>query len=101
MVLLKYHGGAEDGTNKRHRHPRKRAVGDGGRRARRRGASGQTDTWLVEGDEPLVSFFVVCGPIEYFGANGEIVSRDTAAAKAEIYCRNCAENGLFPVALSR
>jgi 2,4'-dihydroxyacetophenone dioxygenase len=63
--------------------------------------AGQTDTWAVEGDEPLVSFFVVCGPVEYFGPGGEIVSRDTAQSKAEIYRRFCAANGLAPTALAR
>ncbi|HEY7611054.1 MAG TPA: 2,4'-dihydroxyacetophenone dioxygenase family protein [Alphaproteobacteria bacterium] len=62
--------------------------------------AGQTDTWSVEGDEPLVSLFVVRGPVEYLDAEGRVVSRDTAAAKAEAYRRFCAEQGLAPVALA-
>lgn len=61
--------------------------------------AGQTDSWSVEGDEPFVSLFVVRGPVEYLDANGKVVSRDTAAAKAEVYRRFCAEKGLVPTAL--
>jgi 2,4'-dihydroxyacetophenone dioxygenase len=61
--------------------------------------AGQTDTWSVEGDEPLVSFFLVAGPVEYFGPDGKIAHRDTAAGKADVYRRYCAEHGLAPAAL--
>ena len=63
--------------------------------------AGQADTWSVEGDEPLVSLFIVRGPVEYLDAEGQVVSRDTAEGKAEAYRRFCAERNLAPVALSR
>jgi anti-sigma factor ChrR (cupin superfamily) len=62
--------------------------------------AGQIDTWAVEGDAPLVSLFVVRGPVEYLDAEGRVASRDTAAAKAEAYRRFCAEHGLAPTALA-
>ena len=62
--------------------------------------AGQIDSWAVEGDEALVSLFVVRGPVEYLDAEDRVTSRDTAAGKAEIYRRFCAEHGLAPVALA-
>lgn len=61
--------------------------------------AGQIDQWSVEGDAPLVSFFVVRGPVEYLDEFGRVMSRDTASAKAETYRRFCAGNGLVPTAL--
>lgn len=62
--------------------------------------AGQIDSWAVEGDAPLVSFFVVRGPVEYLDAEGRVIARDTAAAKADAYRRFCAEHGLAPRALA-
>jgi anti-sigma factor ChrR (cupin superfamily) len=63
--------------------------------------AGQIDAWSVEGDAPLVSFFVVRGPVEYLDEDGRVTHRDTAPAKAELYRRYCAEHGLAPTALAR
>ena len=62
--------------------------------------AGQIDSWAVEGDAPLVSLFVVRGPVEYLDAEGRVTSRDTATGKAELYRRYCAERGLAPAALA-
>lgn len=61
--------------------------------------AGQIDQWSVEGDAPLVSLFVVRGPVEYLDEFGRVARRDTAAGKAEAYRRFCAEHGLAPRAL--
>lgn len=107
-VLLKVEPGTRIG---RHRHlgdvhgfvlSGRRRLGDGrvlGPGEFEHEPAGRIDQWSVEGGAPLVSLFVVRGPVEYLDEFGRVLSRDTAAGKAETYRRFCAERGLVPAAL--
>jgi len=39
--------------------------------------AGQVDTWMVEGEEPLISLFVVGGLVMYLDAEGKVVREET------------------------
>ena len=63
--------------------------------------AGQVDTWMAEGEEPLISLFVVRGAVEYLDAEGKVVRAETTDSKAEAYRCFCAERGLAPLDLYR
>jgi hypothetical protein len=44
-------------------------------------APGTVDTLAVEGDEELIMLFIVDGPVEYLGIDGEVMRRETQATK--------------------
>jgi len=61
--------------------------------------AGNVDWWQAVGDEPVVVHIVSFGAMEYLGADGEILRRDTAASLRERYLAFCAETGLAPLDL--
>lgn len=61
--------------------------------------AGQVDTWSAEGDERLVSLFVVKGSVEYLGLSGEVIFRETVATKQRGYLRACDVQRVKPIDL--
>ena len=58
--------------------------------------AGNIDAWTVEGDQPLVSLFIVCGPVDYLDPEGRVLRTDTADGRAEAYRRFCLAQGVAP-----
>ena len=54
---------------------------------------GNVDTWSSVGDEPLVTFIVASGAVEYFGEDDTIVFRSDGKAMLETYRAFCAAHG--------
>ncbi len=54
---------------------------------------GNTDTWWVEGDRPLVSLFVVRGAVEYLDAQGQVKFVETSSSKERAYRDACLAQG--------
>ncbi|OVZ55083.1 hypothetical protein CDO44_22810 [Pigmentiphaga sp. NML080357] len=50
--------------------------------------AGTVDTLVAEGDEELVIFFIVDGPVEFLSADGDIVRRETQATKIRSFEEN-------------
>jgi quercetin dioxygenase-like cupin family protein len=61
--------------------------------------SGNTDTWKVVGDVPLVVFVVVMGAVEYLDADGTVTSRYTAERLFDLYLAHCEATGIAPLDL--
>jgi 2,4'-dihydroxyacetophenone dioxygenase len=61
--------------------------------------AGNTDTWKVIGDVPLVVLVVVMGAVEFIGADNTVTSRVTADTLMEIYHQYCAANDKQPLDL--
>jgi quercetin dioxygenase-like cupin family protein len=62
---------------------------------------GNVDAWAVEGDESLVSLFIVLGLVEYLDPEGRVIRLETTESKAEAYFRTCADAGIQPLNLYR
>jgi len=56
--------------------------------------SGNVDSWMAVGDEPVIVHITSYGAMEYFGPSGDIVKRDSASSLRDAYLRYCAENGV-------
>ena len=61
--------------------------------------AGNTDTWKVIGDAPLVVLVVVMGAVEFIGADNTVTSRVTADTLMQIYHQYCAANAVEPLDL--
>jgi quercetin dioxygenase-like cupin family protein len=61
--------------------------------------SGNVDSWMAVGDEPVVVHIIAYGAMEYLGENDQVVKRDTAGSLREAYLRYCRENALAPLDL--
>lgn len=57
---------------------------------------GNTDSWKVVGETPLIVMIVVTGAVEYLGPDNQVTARFTADTLREIYHRHCAEIGIEP-----
>lgn len=55
---------------------------------------GDVHTLVVEGGEEMITLFVVHGAIDYLDGEGNLVRRDTAQSKLELYERHCRAHGL-------
>src|SRR5262249_31028410 len=56
--------------------------------------AGNTDTWKVVGDVPLVVLVVVMGAVEFIGPDNTVTDRITADTLMEMYQQHCAANGI-------
>jgi hypothetical protein len=56
--------------------------------------SGNVDSWMAVGDQPVVVHIIAYGAMEYLGANGEVLKRDTPGSLREVYLRYCNANTL-------
>jgi quercetin dioxygenase-like cupin family protein len=57
--------------------------------------AGNTDSWGVHGDEPLIVMVVVIGAVEYIDRrSGAVAKRYTASTLRELYREHCAMTGL-------
>jgi 2,4'-dihydroxyacetophenone dioxygenase len=56
--------------------------------------AGNTDTWKVVGDVPLVVLVVVMGAVEFIGPDNTVTDRITADRLMEMYQQHCAANGI-------
>ncbi len=54
---------------------------------------------MAVGSGAAVIYIVAYGAMEYLGADGEVLRRDSPASLREIYLRYCRENGLPPLPL--
>jgi hypothetical protein len=61
--------------------------------------AGNTDSWKVVGDTPLVVLVVVMGAVEFIGPDNAVTGRVTADALMEMYHRHCAANDIQPLDL--
>lgn len=61
--------------------------------------AGNTDSWKVVGDVPLVVLVVVMGAVEFIGSDHTVTGRVTADTLMEMYQRHCAANDLHPLDL--
>lgn len=61
--------------------------------------TGNIDSWMAVGDEPVVVHITAFGDMEYLGERGEVLRRDGARSLREIYLRHCADNGCAPLDL--
>lgn len=50
--------------------------------------AGTVDTLVAEGDEELIIFFIVDGPVEFLTADGDIARRETQASKISSFEQN-------------
>lgn len=60
---------------------------------------GNTDSWQVVGEVPLVVMIVVTGAVEYLGPDNQVTARFTADTLMDIYRRHCAAIGIEPLDL--
>ena len=51
--------------------------------------TGNVDSWMAVGDEPVVVHIISYGAMEYLDEKGEVLKQDTAASLLEIYLRYC------------
>jgi 2,4'-dihydroxyacetophenone dioxygenase len=58
--------------------------------------TGNVDSWMAVGDEPVIVHIVSFGAMEYLGDDGEVLRRDTSSSLREVYLRFCETNGLTP-----
>ncbi|MEO8381457.1 MAG: 2,4'-dihydroxyacetophenone dioxygenase family protein [Acidobacteriota bacterium] len=58
--------------------------------------TGNVDSWMALGDEPVIVPIISFGAMEYLDDDDQVLRRDTAASLREIYLRYCQENGLTP-----
>jgi quercetin dioxygenase-like cupin family protein len=56
--------------------------------------SGNVDSWMAVGDEPVVVHIIAYGAMEYLGDKGEVLKRDTPSSLREVYFRYCSDNAL-------
>lgn len=56
--------------------------------------AGDVHTLVVEAGEEMVTLFVVYGDIDYLDEAGNVVRRDTAQRKLELYEAHCRAHGL-------
>jgi 2,4'-dihydroxyacetophenone dioxygenase len=61
--------------------------------------AGNTDSWRVIGNVPLLVLVVVMGAIEYLGPDNTVTSCYTADTLRELYNRHCAANDIQPIDL--
>lgn len=61
--------------------------------------AGNTDSWKVVGDVPLVVLVVVMGAVEYLGPGGVVTARYTAETLMETYRTHCEAIGIAPLDL--
>jgi 2,4'-dihydroxyacetophenone dioxygenase len=61
--------------------------------------AGNTDSWKVVGDKPLVVLVVVTGAVEYLGPENTVTNRFTADTLMECYRQYCAANNIEPLDL--
>lgn len=61
--------------------------------------AGNVDSWMAVGDTPVVVHITSYGAMEYLGARGEVLRRDSAASLHELYLRWCAERASVPLDL--
>jgi 2,4'-dihydroxyacetophenone dioxygenase len=60
---------------------------------------GNTDSWKVVGDVPLVVLIVAMGAVEYLGPDQKVTTRFTADRLHTLYREYCAANGIEPLDL--
>jgi quercetin dioxygenase-like cupin family protein len=61
--------------------------------------AGNTDSWKVVGNKPLVVLVVVMGAVEYLGPENNVTNRFTADTLMECYRQYCASNNIEPLDL--
>jgi quercetin dioxygenase-like cupin family protein len=61
--------------------------------------AGNVDSWMAVGDEPVIVHIVTYGAMEYLGARGEVLRRDTGSSLRDRYLRYCADHALAPIDL--
>jgi 2,4'-dihydroxyacetophenone dioxygenase len=57
---------------------------------------GNTDSWKVVGDTPLVVLVVVMGAVEYLGADHSVTARYTSDTLRDLYHAYCKAEGIAP-----
>ena len=60
---------------------------------------GNTDSWKVVGDVPLIVMIVATGAVEYLGPNNAVTARFTANTLLDCYREYCAANNTTPIDL--
>jgi 2,4'-dihydroxyacetophenone dioxygenase len=60
---------------------------------------GNTDSWKVVGDTPLVLLVVVMGAVEYLGADRTVTARYTSDTLMDLYHAYCRAEGIAPLDL--
>lgn len=61
--------------------------------------TGNTDSWKVVGDVPLIVMIVAMGAVEYLGPNNAVTARYTADVLLDCYREYCAANNITPIDL--
>jgi quercetin dioxygenase-like cupin family protein len=56
--------------------------------------SGNVDSWMAVGSDPVVVHIIAYGAMEYLGENGEVLKCDTPSSLREVYFRYCIDNAL-------
>jgi hypothetical protein len=56
--------------------------------------SGNVDSWMAVGDQPVIVHITAYGAMEYLGENDEVLKCDTASSLREVYLRYCNDNAL-------
>jgi quercetin dioxygenase-like cupin family protein len=56
--------------------------------------AGNTDSWKVVGDVPLVVLVTATGAVEYLDANGAVAKRYTAQTLMDLYHEHCRSRGI-------
>jgi 2,4'-dihydroxyacetophenone dioxygenase len=62
--------------------------------------SGNVDSWMAVGDEPVIVHIVSFGAMEYLGEDDQVLRRDTASSLHKIYLDYCQANNLTPRTLT-
>lgn len=60
---------------------------------------GNTDSWKVVGDAPLVVLVVVMGAVEYLAADQTVTARYTSDTLMHLYHAHCQAQGIAPLDL--
>ena len=61
--------------------------------------AGNVDSWMAVGDEPVIVHIASFGAMEYLGDDDQVLCRDTASSRHQIYLRYCEEHNLTPAVL--
>lgn len=61
--------------------------------------AGNTDSWKVVGDAPLVVLVIVMGAVEYLGSDNAVTARYTSETLMAAYHAHCAAHGIAPLDL--